>query len=178
MGLGGLMVAAGGALGAAGRYGISLLPWRGSSPCSPCVLTSWGLWPSALSSDWPGRAAFPRLDSVLEDWGVRRLYHLLYFFSGELHPAGAGKVASVRGIYVSKRGAVPAGSGPGAEVERGCLNRPCMSGTKGRRLPPPFYFSIFFDMPPNLSWKICQDWAFLNARIKRSWKAREKTGKD
>ena len=27
MGLGGLMVAAGGALGAAGRYGISLLPW-------------------------------------------------------------------------------------------------------------------------------------------------------
>lgn len=24
---------------------------------------------------------------------------------------------------------------------------------KRRRLPPPFYFSIFFDMPPNLSWK-------------------------
>ena len=32
MGLGGLMVAAGGALGAAGRYGISLLPWRGEFP--------------------------------------------------------------------------------------------------------------------------------------------------
>ena len=32
MGLGGLMVAAGGALGAAGRYGISLLPWRGELP--------------------------------------------------------------------------------------------------------------------------------------------------
>ena len=32
MGLGGLMVAAGVALGAAGRYGISLLPWRGEFP--------------------------------------------------------------------------------------------------------------------------------------------------
>ena len=134
MGLGGLMVAAGGALGAAGRYGISLLPWRG------------GLPPLTLCTNFLGaRAAppFPRLDSVLEDRGVRRLYHLLHFFSGELHPAGAGKVASVRGIYVFKRGAVPAGSGPGAEVERGCLNRPYVRNKRAAIAAALLFFHIF-----------------------------------
>ena len=43
MGLGGLMVAAGGALGAAGRYGISLLPWRGFTTFSTFSLESFTL---------------------------------------------------------------------------------------------------------------------------------------
>ncbi len=60
MGLGGLMVAAGGALGAAGRYGISLLPWRGEFPL---------LNHDTLSAAYPG--AYQSLLQIIHNTGER-----------------------------------------------------------------------------------------------------------
>lgn len=178
MGLGGLMVAAGGALGAAGRYGISLLPWRGELPLLTLCTNFLGALAIGFVVGLAGSAAFPPAGLCSGRLGCAAALPPSPLFLWRASPCWSGESGFCAGDNVFKRGAVPAGSGPGAEVERGCLNRPWYVRNKRRRLPPPFYFSIFFDMPPNLSWKIYQDWAFLNARIKRSWKAREKTGKD
>ena len=125
MGLGGLMVAAGGALGAAGRYGISLLPWRGEFP----LLTLCTNFLGALAIGFVVGLAGPRRLSpgwtLFWKTGVCGGFTTFSTFSLESFTLlERGKWLLCGG---SKRGAVPAGSGPGAEVERGCLNRPCMS---------------------------------------------------
>ena len=86
-----LLVGTGGALGAMGRYGLSLLPWRGEFP----LLTL----------------------PLLENRRVRRLHHLFHLFPGEPDPAGAGEVAAGRELYAPEYGAVPAGGGPGTEAK-------------------------------------------------------------
>lgn len=112
-----LLVGAGGALGAVGRYGLSLLPWRGDFPL-PTLLTNLlgAVLIGFIAGRRPGAAAL-RMDPVLENRRVRRLYHLFHLLSGEPDPAGAGAVAAGRGLYGPQRGAVPAGGGPGTEAE-------------------------------------------------------------
>ena len=91
-----LLVGTGGALGAMGRYGLSLLPWRGEFPLLT-LLTN-------------------LLGAVLIGF-MRRLHHLFHLFPGEPDPAGAGEVAAGRELYAPEYGAVPAGGGPGTEAK-------------------------------------------------------------
>ena len=121
-----LFVGLGGAVGAVGRYSLSLLPCRSAFPLLTLLTNLIG---AVLIGFVAGLAGRERLSS---GW-------TLFWKTGVCGGFTTFSTFSLESVTLLQRG-------------RAGL--------------------------ANLSWKICQDWAFLNARIKRSWKAREKTGKD
>ena len=65
-----LAVGTGGALGAIGRWGLSLLPFRGSSPCSLWSPTCWGRCSSASSPGGRAGGGCPRAGPSFGKTGV------------------------------------------------------------------------------------------------------------
>lgn len=86
-----LFVGLGGAVGAVGRYGLSLLPCRSAFPLLTLLTNLIGavLIGFVAGTGGPG-APLLRLDPVLEDRRMRRLYHFFYLFPGERDPCCSG----------------------------------------------------------------------------------------
>ena len=129
-----LAVGAGGALGAIGRWGLSLLPFRGEFPLLTLVTNLLGAVLIGFIAGWARRgAAVLGLDPLLEDRHVRRLHHLLHLLAGEPDPAGEGELAAGRGIHGPQRGPLSPGRGPGAAAEPDLNNtQPQQAATWGR----------------------------------------------
>mgnify|MGYP005797686171 CR=1 FL=1 len=143
-----LAVGTGGALGAMGRWGLSLLPFRGEFPLLTLATNLLGAVLIGFIAGWAGRgAAVLGLDPLLEDRRVRRLHHLLHLLPGEPDPAGEGEVAAGRELHGPQRGPLSPGRGPGAAAEpdltvsgRQAVSAPTRmsAGTpQERALPPP-----------------------------------------
>ena len=129
-----LAVGTGGALGAIGRWGLSLLPFRGEFPLLTLVTNLLGAVLIGFLAGWADRGtAVLGLDPLLENRRVRRLHHLLHLLPGEPDPAGEGEVAAGRELYGPQRGPLPSWRGPGRAAEPDLNNtQPQRAATWGR----------------------------------------------
>ena len=113
-----LAVGTGGALGAIGRWGLSLLPFRGEFPLLTLVTNLLGAVLIGFIAGWAGRG---------------RLSSLLHLLPGEPDPAGEGGVAAGRELYGPQRGPLPSWRGPGRAAESDLNNtQPQRAATWGR----------------------------------------------
>ncbi len=83
-------VALGGAIGAMARYAVSLIPVKSTFPWLTLFTNLVG---AMLIGFITGIAAekkwcFAKYDFVLENWCLRRVYYIFYFFIGNIYPAG------------------------------------------------------------------------------------------
>ena len=87
-----LLVALGGALGAAGRYGLSLLPWQGSFPLLTLLTNFLGAAAIGFLSGLFSRQLLGEGGRLFWQTGrLRRLYHLFHLLLGNSVSASRGK---------------------------------------------------------------------------------------
>ena len=95
-------VALGGAIGAVGRYAISLIPVKTGFPVQTLITNILG---AVLIGFIVGPGGYlTQHRTVLENRGVRRFHHLFHFFSGSIFSVGEPSDLCRDPLYLAERG--------------------------------------------------------------------------
>ena len=103
-----ICVGLGGGLGAALRYGISLLPYKGTFPALTLVTNVLGALVIGVIAGLAARKNLsPNLVLFLKTGGVRRFYYIFNVFPGSVYPDRKRTLWNGGCIYVRQRHFLP-----------------------------------------------------------------------